>query len=84
MSSGWSPITEQRTVAQKEDLLAKFHTTREKHDQDLTQVSLLKSLRLSIVPDHLPEDGTDARQKVQAFKDGKASREDQAPLSACT
>lgn len=71
-------------MAQKEDFLAKFHATREKHDQDLTQVSLLKSLCLSIVPDHLPEDGTDASQKVQAFKDEKASREDQAPLSACT
>lgn len=49
-------------MAQKEDFLAKFHATREKHDQDLTQVSLLKSLCFSIVPDHLPEDGTDAKK----------------------
>lgn len=36
---GHHPVTEERTVAQRVDLLAKFHASRERHNLDLRPTS---------------------------------------------
>lgn len=64
-------------MAQRVDLLAKFHATRERHNLDLRPMSFHET-------DHLPEDGMDASPKVQVFLDEKLSRGGPAPLCACT
>lgn len=64
--------------------LAKLQPTSEKHDQDLTPVSLLQSPHLFLIPSHLPEDRTDPSPKVQkVFVGRRVTGEDQAPLNTC-